>query len=69
MKKDDKDLDKVGNNVMEEKKDLGQNDFLEKTFEQTVQEIPETKKEKKVSETKGTSDLFPSQSGSGDKRK
>ena len=70
MEKNYKDLDKVENNVMEEKKDLGQNNALEKTFKEAVQEIPEIKKEKKVSEVnKKAGDLFQGQSGNGERRK
>lgn len=70
MEKNYKDLDKVANNVMEEKKDLGQNDSLKKTFNGTVQEIPEIKKEKKVNEVnKRSGSLFQGQSGNGERRK
>ena len=70
MEKNYKDLDKVENNVMEEKKDLGQNDLLEKNFKEIIQEIPEIKKEKKVGEaSKGPNNSFQSQLENGERRK
>ena len=70
MEKNYKDLDKVENNVMEEKKDLGQNGSLEKNFKEIIQEIPEIKKENKASEvSKSAGDLFKGQLANGERKK